>query len=174
MDFSPGPERHAGANPVNEGAGLCCARHLVRIGSGGVASRPVRVLFSRDASEQTRGYWAIAVALYRAGCEVVLGGDQAPAEVAETASQEQADVVGYRAMGDDALQRVRAVQAALAALAGSSAPPLAAAGVFEPDQVSALHAAGVREVFEILTPVDEIAARLCALGAESAAARGSS
>jgi hypothetical protein len=29
----------------------------------------------------------------------------------------------------------------------------------------------VREVFEILTPVDEIAARLAALGVESAAAR---
>jgi methylmalonyl-CoA mutase cobalamin-binding domain/chain len=138
---------------------------------GGVASRPVRVLWSRDASEQTRGYWAIAVALYRAGCEVVLGGYQSAAEVAETASQEQADVVGYRAMGDDALQRVLGVQAALSALAGSASAPLAAAGVFEPDEAAALRTAGVREVFEILTPVDEIAARLAALGVESAAAR---
>jgi methylmalonyl-CoA mutase cobalamin-binding subunit len=130
------------------------------------------VLWSRDASEQTRGYWAIAVALYRAGCEVVLGGDQSDVEVAETASQEQADVVGYRAMGDDALQRVLGVQAALARLTGASAPPLAAAGVFDAEQTSVLRAAGVREIFEILTPVDVLAARLCALGAESAAARG--
>jgi len=130
------------------------------------------VLWSRDASEQTRGYWAIAVALYRAGCEVVLGGDQSAAEVAETASQEQADVVGYRAMGEDAPAHVQAVRVALDGLSGATAPPLAAAGVFEPEQVSALRQAGVREVFEILTPVDEIASRLMALGAESAAARG--
>jgi methylmalonyl-CoA mutase cobalamin-binding domain/chain len=139
---------------------------------GNVASsRPIRVLWSRDASEQTRGYWAIAVALYRAGCEVVLGGDQSAAEVAETASQEQADVVGYRAMGDDALERVLGVQAALAALGGPATPPLTAAGVFDAEGVAALRAAGLREVFEILTPVDEIAARLRTLGAESAAAR---
>jgi methylmalonyl-CoA mutase cobalamin-binding domain/chain len=129
------------------------------------------VLFSRDRSEQTRGYWAIAVALYRAGCEVVLGGDQTPAEVAETAGQEQVDAVAYRAMGEGAAAQVQAVRAALAELSGDAAPPLAAAGVFEPDEIATLRAADVREVFEILTPVDEIAARLMALGAEHAAAR---
>ena len=44
--------------------------------------RPVRVLWSQDVETQTRGYWAIGVALHRAGCEVVLGGAQTPAEVA--------------------------------------------------------------------------------------------
>lgn len=134
--------------------------------------RPVRVLWSHDVPEQTRGYWAIGVALHRAGCEVVLGGPQTPAEVVEAATQEQVDVVGYRAMGEGAAARVREVQAALALLGGPGRPPppLAAAGVFEPAEVAALRAAGVREVFEILTPIEEIAARLRALGAESAAA----
>lgn len=133
--------------------------------------RPVRVLWSRDATDQTRGYWAIAVALHRAGCEVVLGGDQTPEEVASAASQEQVDVVGYRAMGGDGAAQVRAVLQALAGSAGSAgaAPPLVAAGVFAADEAKDLRAAGVREVFEILTPVDEIAARLRTLGEASAA-----
>ena len=132
--------------------------------------RPVRVLWSHDVAGQTRGYWAIGVALHRAGCEVVLGGPQTPAEVAEAASQEQVDVVGYRAMGEDATARVREVWSALAKL-GSQAPPLAAAGLFEDGDADALRAAGVREVFEILTPVDAIAERLRALGGEFAQAR---
>jgi methylmalonyl-CoA mutase cobalamin-binding domain/chain len=132
------------------------------------------VLWSHDALEQTRGYWAIGVALHRAGCEVVLGGPQTPAEVVEAAAQEQVDVVAYRAMGEGAAARVREVLAALASQGrpGAPPPPLAAAGIFEPGEVAALRAAGVREVFEILTPVEEIAARLRALGAEAAAARG--
>jgi methylmalonyl-CoA mutase cobalamin-binding domain/chain len=135
--------------------------------------RPVRVLWSHDATDQTRGYWAIGVALHRAGCEVVLGGPQTPAEVVEAATQEQVDVVAYRAMGEGAAARVRDVQAELASLGkpGAPPPPLAAAGVFDAAEREALRAAGVRELFEILTPVEEIAARLRALGAESAAAR---
>lgn len=146
---------------------------LRAVGRGLPNVRPVRVLWSHDALEQTRGYWAIGVALHRAGCEVVLGGPQTPAEVVEAATQEQVDVVGYRAMGEGAAQRVREVLAALASLAapGVSPPPLAAAGIFDADEIASLRAAGVREVFEILTPVEEIAARLRALGAESAAAR---
>jgi methylmalonyl-CoA mutase C-terminal domain/subunit len=136
--------------------------------------RPVRVLWSHDSHGQTRGYWAIGVALHRAGCEVVLGGPQSPAEVAEAASQEQVDVVGYRAMGEDAAVRVREVQAALAEQGSSSSPPppLAAAGIFEPDAMEALRAAGVREVFEILTPIETIAERVRALGSEFARAQG--
>ena len=133
--------------------------------------RPVRVLWSHDPAGQTRGYWAIGVALHRAGCEVVLGGPQSPAEVAEAASQEQVDVVGYRAMGEDAAARVREVWSALAKLGPASPPPLAAAGIFEDGDPDALRAAGVREVFDILTPVDAIAERLRALGDEFARAR---
>ena len=131
--------------------------------------RPVRVLWSHDPAGQTRGYWAIGVALHRAGCEVVLGGPQSPAEVAEAASQEQVDVVGYRAMGEGAAARVREVQSALAKL--GPPPPLAAAGIFDDGDPDALRAAGVREVFDILTPVDAIAERLRALGGEFARAQ---
>ena len=135
--------------------------------------RPVRVLWSQDIETQTRGYWAIGVALHRSGCEVVLGGAQTPAEVVEAATQEQVDVVGYRAMGEGAAARVEAVRAGLAALGrpGAPPPPLAAAGIFEPEEIDALRAAGVREVFEILTPVEEIAERLRALGAEASAGK---
>ena len=137
--------------------------------------RPIRVLWSHDPGAQTRGYWAIGVALHRAGCEVVLGGGQTPAEVREAATQEQVDVVGFRALGDGAAQRVRDVQSALATLArpGAPAPPLAAAGIFEEGEAESLRAAGVREVFDVLTPIEQIAARLCALGADAAAARDS-
>jgi methylmalonyl-CoA mutase cobalamin-binding domain/chain len=135
----------------------------------------VRVLWSHDVSDQTRGYWAIAVALHRSGCEVVLGGPQLPAEVAAAATQEQVDVVGYRALGEGAVARVREVQAALQESAtggsGAATPALAAAGIFDGDEVAALRAAGVREVFEILAPVEQIAARLRELGAAMAAAR---
>ena len=139
-----------------------------------MTARPVRVLWSHDVAGQTRGYWAIGVALHRAGCEVVLGGPQTPDEVAEAALKEQVDVVGYRALGDDAGVRVRAVLAALASLGkpGAPAPPLAAAGILE-DEADALRVAGVREVFGILTPVDEIAAQLRALGEATATARES-
>ena len=132
--------------------------------------RPVRVLWSHDPGAQTRGYWAIGVALHRAGCEVVLGGPQSPAEVAEAATQEQVDVVGYRAMGEDAAARVRELQAALSEL-GSPSPPLAVAGLFETEDAEALRAAGVREVFEILTPIETIAERMQALGSEFARAQ---
>jgi methylmalonyl-CoA mutase cobalamin-binding domain/chain len=134
----------------------------------------VRVLWSHDVSDQTRGYWAIAVALHRSGCEVVLGGPQLPAEVAEAASQEQVDVVGYRALGDGAVQRIRDVQAALAAAAASGglpAPALAAAGIFEREEAAALRAAGVQELFDILAPIESIAARMRELGKAAAAAR---
>jgi methylmalonyl-CoA mutase cobalamin-binding domain/chain len=133
----------------------------------------VRVLWSHDVGAQTRGYWAIGVALHRAGCEVVLGGAQTPAEAVEAASQEQVDVVAYRALGEDAAARVRELLAALAALArpGAPAPPLAAAGLFESDEAASLEAAGVREVFGVLTPIEAIAERLRSLGAEAAAAR---
>ena len=139
-----------------------------------MAARPVRVLWSHDVGGQTRGYWAIGVALHKAGCEVVLGGAQTPDEVAEAALQEQVDVVGYRALGDDAGARVRAVLAALNSIGkpGAQAPPLAAAGILE-DESESLRAAGVREVFGILTPVDEIAAQLRALGEATATARES-
>ena len=135
--------------------------------------RPVRVLWSQDVETQTRGYWAIGVALHRAGCEVVLGGAQTPAEVVEAATQEQVDVVAYRAMGEGAAARVEEVRAGLSALGrpGVAPPPLAAAGIFDAEEAAALRATGVREVFEILTPVEEIAARLRALGAEASAAR---
>jgi methylmalonyl-CoA mutase C-terminal domain/subunit len=133
------------------------------------------VLWSHDVGGQTRGYWAIGVALHRAGCEVVLGGPQTPEEVAEAALQEQVDVVGYRALGDDAGAKLRAVLAALASLGkpGTPPPPLAAAGILE-DESEALRADGVREVFGILTPVDEIAAHLRALGEAAWTARDSS
>src|SRR5574342_170291 len=78
---------------------------------GGLPVRPVRVLWSQDVETQTRGYWAIGVALHRAGCEVVLGGAQTPAEVVEAATQEQVDVVAYRAMGEGAAARVQEVRA---------------------------------------------------------------
>jgi methylmalonyl-CoA mutase cobalamin-binding domain/chain len=133
----------------------------------------VRVLWSHDVSDQTRGYWAIAVALHRAGCEVVLGGPQLPDAAASAASQEQVDVVGYRALGEGALARTLELARRLAGLARPElpAPALAAAGIFEPDEAEALRSAGVGAVFEIVSPVEEIAARIRELGAASAAAR---
>lgn len=135
-----------------------------------MTARPVRVLWSHDASDQTRGYWAIAVALHRAGCEVVLGGPQRPADVVAAAGQEQVDAVGYRALGEGALARVLELARALAASA-SPAPALAVAGIFEDDEAEQLRAAGVRAVFEITSPVEEIAARMRDFGAQVAAAR---
>jgi hypothetical protein len=44
--------------------------------------------------------------------------------------------------------------------------------MFEADETASLRAAGVRECFDVLTPIEEIAARLRSLGAEAAAARG--
>ena len=133
----------------------------------------MRVLWSHDALEQTRGYWAIGVALHRAGCEVVLGGPQTPGEVAEAPARSRST---WWATAPWATARRRACarcrrSSPRSARPGVPPPPLAAAGIFDPEESLALRAAGVREVFEILTPVDEIAARLRALGAESAAVR---
>ena len=138
-----------------------------------MTARPVRVLWSHDISDQTRGYWAIAVALHRSGCEVVLGGPQQPEEAVAAATQEQVDVVGYRALGDGALERMLELARKLAELARPElpAPALAAAGIFEPGEADSLRAAGVGAVFEIASPVEEIAERMRALGAASAAAR---
>jgi methylmalonyl-CoA mutase C-terminal domain/subunit len=58
----------------------------------------IRFLLSRDDYYHQRGYWVLASALRDAGLEVILGGIQTPEEIAQTAIQENVDIIGYRIM----------------------------------------------------------------------------
>lgn len=125
----------------------------------------LKFLLSRDDFYHQRGYWVIANTLRNAGFEVVLGGIQTPAEVIETAMQEDVDIIGYRIM--DGSPRVM-VPILLNKMKerGIGDVPVVIGGIVPEKDEKLIRELGVKEVFHPLTPLETIAERCKAIGKE--------
>jgi methylmalonyl-CoA mutase C-terminal domain/subunit len=112
-----------------------------------------------------RGYWIIASVLKEAGFEVILGGDQLPAEVAAVALQEDVDVIGYRIMQGAPLILVRRLFENMQKQEIEDVPVVVGGIVHEKDEAM-IRELGVREVFHPLSPLDEIVDRIRVIASE--------
>ena len=125
--------------------------------------RALRFLLSRDDIGHQRGYWVVASALREAGIEVIVGGMQLPKEIAETALQEDVDIIGYRIM-----------QGAPAVLSGILLEkmkekgiediPVVVGGIISKKEDAELRAMGAKDVFHPLTPLDKIVESIKGIG----------
>jgi methylmalonyl-CoA mutase, C-terminal domain len=130
-------------------------------------TRPVRILFTCDTSGHTAGYHVVARAMRDAGFEVVLTGRQLPAETANAAVQEAADLVAVRIMDRDPIEHVGAIQGALRA-AGIGEVPILVGGIVGKKDADRLKEMGVVGVFR---PGSKLSAIVeCVRGAVGASA----
>ena len=103
-----------------------------------------------------RGAVAVVRALRELGAEVLYLGNQFPEELAEAALQEAADLVCLSTLSGSHQELLPEVFQALAAR-GVRAPVLVG-GAIAPQEVPALRALGVADVFGPGRPLDELAA----------------
>ena len=120
-------------------------------------TRPIRVVIAKPGLDgHDRGAKVVARALRDAGFEVIYTGlHQTPAQIAETAVQEDADCVGLSVLSGahltlfaDVLQELRARGALDIVVFGG--------GIIPPDDAQALKALGVAEIFTPGTPTAAI------------------
>jgi len=133
-------------------------------------AEPIRVLISKPGIDgHWRGALVVASALREAGMEVVFGGHQTPEEIAETALQEDVDVVGlsilapgYRELVSRTLKALQERGVRALVLVG---------GTILPEDIPTLEAMGVDRVFLPGTPLEEIVEHLRRRAQEGAFAR---
>jgi methylmalonyl-CoA mutase C-terminal domain/subunit len=105
------------------------------------------VLAKPGMDGHNRGVRVVARALVDAGCEVVyLGIRRTPADIALTAVEEDADIVGLSLLSGAHIELCRAVRASLDG-AGAQDVRLICGGIIPADDIPALHEIGVRAVF---------------------------
>lgn len=119
----------------------------------------VRFLLSRDDMTHQRGYWVIANALREAGFEVILGGNQIPREIVETAIQEDVDMIGYRIMQGSPKVLVPILLDKMKER-GIEHLPVVVGGIIPEKDEAIIKEAGVKEVFHPLTPMEQIVERM--------------
>jgi methylmalonyl-CoA mutase C-terminal domain/subunit len=121
------------------------------------ASRPLRVLVAKPGLDgHDRGAKVVAHALRDAGVEVIYSGlKRSPDEIVAEAIQEDVDAVGlsilsgaHLTLAEKVLDRLRA--------AGAGDIPLVVGGTIPTEDAEALARMGVRRVFPMGTPLDEI------------------
>ena len=96
------------------------------------------------------------MALRDAGAEVVyLGLRQTPAQIVAAARAEDADVIGISVLSGVHLALAREVREAQQA-AGVADIPLVVGGTIPPQDAAALAELGVRGVFSVGTPIEEV------------------
>lgn len=106
----------------------------------------MRVLFATDSSGHTAGSYVVSRALRDAGIEVIVTEPRLPEEIAETALQEDADLVALRIMDRDPVDFVGALLAAMRTR-GIERIPLLAGGIIGKAEAAKLRETGVRGVF---------------------------
>lgn len=116
-----------------------------------------RVLVGKPGLDgHDRGAKFIAHALRDAGFEVVYTGiRRSPEEIAAAAVQEDVDAVGLSSLSGAHMRLFPAVVEALAK-AGAPEIPVLGGGVIPDEDIIALKAAGIVEIFTPGTPVDKI------------------
>jgi len=128
--------------------------------------RPLRFLLASDTSGHTAGYYVVARGLRDAGIEVIALGYAEPEEVAQSAQQEDVDVIGYRVMDRDPVALLSALRRALEER-GLGHLPIVVGGIIRPDEVPPLQALGVRGVFGPGSRIPDIVAFVRGLASES-------
>jgi methylmalonyl-CoA mutase C-terminal domain/subunit len=120
--------------------------------------RPIRVLIAKVGLDgHDRGAKVIAAALRDAGMEVVYTGlRQTPEMVVAAALQEDVDAIGISILSG-AHMTVFPRVAALMREKGMDDVLLTGGGIIPPDDMHALHEAGVGELFDPGTPTARIA-----------------
>jgi len=109
--------------------------------------KPIRVIVARLGMDaHWRGSIVVARALRDAGMEVVYLGNQSPEAIAETAVQEAADVVGLSTLSGNHLILAPQVVELLRGK-GMAEVPVVLGGAVPLDDLPALKAAGIAEVF---------------------------
>ena len=131
----------------------------------------MKFLLSRDDAYHRRGYWVVAQALREAGVEVLLGGQQMPRAIVETAMQEDVDVIGYRIM-QAAPKIVVPKLLALMSEKGISDVPVVVGGIVPEKDEVLLRELGVKAVFHPLTPLEAIVSHVRIIGGRRAYNRG--
>jgi methylmalonyl-CoA mutase, C-terminal domain len=125
-----------------------------------VSERPLKVLVAKPGLDgHDRGAKVVVQALRDAGLEVVYTGlKRTPAEIVQTAIQEDVDVVGlsvlsgaHRPLSERVVEGLRAQ--------GASDIAVVVGGIIPPRDVDGLHAIGVSDVFPMGTPLPEIVER---------------
>ena len=131
--------------------------HPVSTGNATAAVRPTRVVVAKPGLDgHDRGAKIIARALRDAGMEVIYTGlHQTPAQVAQTAVQEDADAVGLSILSGAHMTLFKAVKEELAAL-GASDVVLFGGGIIPDDDIRALRDMGVAQIFTPGTPTAEV------------------
>jgi methylmalonyl-CoA mutase, C-terminal domain len=103
-----------------------------------------------------RGVKVIAMALRDAGAEVIyLGLRQTPGQIVAAAQAEDADVIGISVLSGVHVALARQIRAAQQA-AGVADIPLVVGGTIPPQDISVLAGLGVRAVFGVGTPIDDV------------------
>jgi methylmalonyl-CoA mutase C-terminal domain/subunit len=117
----------------------------------------VRVVLAKPGLDgHDRGIKVVAMALRDAGAEVVyLGLRQTPAQIVAAARAEDSDVIGISVLSGVHLALAREVREAQQA-AGVADIPLVVGGTIPPQDVAALAELGVRGVFSVGTPIEEV------------------
>ena len=120
-------------------------------------TRKRRVLIGKPGLDgHDRGAKFIAQALRDAGFEVVYTGiRRSPEEIAAAAVQEDVDAVGLSSLSGAHMRLFPAVVEALAK-AGAPEIPVLGGGVIPAEDIVALKAAGIVEIFTPGTPIDTI------------------
>jgi (2R)-ethylmalonyl-CoA mutase len=138
----------------------------VRARVGALSSRlggPPKLLVAKPGLDgHSNGAEQVAVAARDAGFEVVYPGIRStPAEIAAAARDEDVDVVGLSILSGSHLELVPSVVAELRSVGVNA--PVVVGGIIPPEDVAALHEAGVSAVFtpkdfELTRIMEEIAA----------------
>jgi methylmalonyl-CoA mutase C-terminal domain/subunit len=121
-----------------------------------MADRKIKVLMAKPGLDgHFRGILVVTRALRDAGMEVIYGGNMSPEEIAETALQEDVDVVGLSILVDTYKRLVEAVIEALKRKGKADVLLLLGGIIFEED-ISLLKEMGVAEVFGPGEALDDI------------------
>lgn len=124
-----------------------------------MSQRKLRILIAKPGLDgHDRGAKVIARALRDAGHEVIYSGlHQTPAQIAETAVQEDVDAVGLSSLSGAHMALFPKVVEELAAR-GASDIVVFGGGVIPEEDIEPLKEAGIAEVFTPGTPLDTITA----------------
>ncbi len=122
-----------------------------------MADRVIRILIAKPGLDgHDRGAKVVARALSEAGFEVIYSGlHQTPEQVAETAVQEDVDVVGLSILSGAHMTLFPEVQK-LMAEKGAGDVMLFGGGIIPEEDIAALKSQGVAEIFTPGAPLAEI------------------
>ena len=117
----------------------------------------MRVVLAKPGLDgHDRGVKVVAMALRDAGAEVIyLGLRQTPGQIVAAAQAEDADVIGISVLSGVHIPLARQIREAQRA-AGADDIPLVVGGTIPAQDVAALTGLGVRAVYGVGTPIEDV------------------